>query len=65
METQLNKVRREAQEYEQKMTELEEEVNALEVQCHALEHKASTIGVCTFSKILAYLYFPFSFSNLY
>ena len=49
METQLNKVRREAREYEQKMKELEEEVNALEVQCDALEHKPSTLGVCVHS----------------
>ena len=61
METQLNKVRREAQEYGRKMKELEEEVNALEVECGALEHKASTIGVCTFAKILACL--PFLFSS--
>ena len=55
METQLNKVRREAQEYEQKIKELEEEVNALEVQCDALEHKPSTLGVCVHS-LFANLY---------
>ena len=55
METQLNKVRREAQEYEQKIKELEEEVTALEGQCNALEHKPSTLGVCVHS-LFANLY---------